>query len=172
MAKANIKKDDGGVAVMDRPPEAIPDTAPGLGTSVSASVLIDHLKESGTPFKPLEAMRKWARDKDNQNATAEDLYRHLEAEGSKEGTLRKAGRFCFGPEFEPASVVSQAPEEEITRLREENERLRTTAQNASAEKLGLMNQNTHLHARVNELQSQVQYLKVGKTADELKAAGL
>lgn len=148
------------------------DTLMADPAAAPARELMVHLLETGTPNKLLKGVEdKFLRA--TPKATAEDLYRHLEAEGvATPGTLRKAGKWIWGPTFEPESVVAQAPEEEITRLRRENEVLSNSNRTLSAEKLGLTNANTHLQQRVNDLQSQVAYLSQGRSPAELSVAGI
>lgn len=158
----------GGVAVEDGPQQ------PQTGAQAPAACLLAYLKDTGTPDRTLHRIEDWLHAPEHADATADALYRWLsdEAEGFNPGTVRKAGKWAFGPTFEPAAVVEQAPADELLRLRQENEVLRGNVATLSAEKLGLTQANAHLRDRLNTLQGQVRYLSLGKTPNELEAAGV
>jgi len=162
----------------------------------SAPDLLTFLKDTGSPRKILEEAVRWTREQITVSGgphtsslsfeqalerakeqkrdipTAEILYRHLEATNCKQGTLRKAGKWIWGDEFEPESVVLQAPADELLNLRRQNEMLSQNLRNKSADCLGLSQQNTHLLDRVNDLERKVRYLSMNKSAAELAAAGI
>lgn len=172
MSKTASRRTD---AAHESEPVPAPLTAlPLPATSKTAAELLRHLRETGMPAR-LDARRAdldevWL--KAHEAAPASDLYRHLEATGAKAGTLRRAGKFVWGPEFEPISVVQQAPADELLRLREENARLADNNRALTAEKLGLQQANNYLRDQLNDLTRQVTYLKVGRSAEDLARVGL
>jgi len=132
--------------------------------------LVAYLKDSGTPFARLRPLEEWA--KANPEATAEDLYRHMEASGSSQGTLRKAGKWVFGAEFEPENVVKDAPADEMLRLREENENFRGRIAELQSDSLGRINQLKYKDDQIAELTRKITFLSMGKSREELAQIGL
>ena len=134
----------------------------------TATDLLEHLRQTGTPEKTLLPHLTWAKQ---ESATAEDLYRRLEEAQVNEGTLRKAGKFVFGAEFEPAAAVLLAPADELLRLRGENESLKNQLAASQADRLGLTNRVKYLTDRMEELTQQVSFLKVGRSPEDLALLG-
>lgn len=139
--------------------------------------LIAFLKTSGSPPRLLREFDGWVsqqeRDDDNP-VTARELFewyaRPREEVGEpppKLGTLQKMARWT-GCKLE----TTVAAEEELEQLRQSNERLSNNIQFLSAEKLALTNQVGVMQRRINELQTQVEFLKIGKSPADLSAAGL
>lgn len=135
-----------------------------------AKQLVGHLKESGTPTGRLRVLEAWV--KDHQEASAEDLYRWMDSENLPTGTLRKAGKFIFGTEFEPEKLVQMAPADELLRLRQENDQLQARNAALSAEKLGLTQANQYLRDDNEVLTRKVAFLTHGKSKEELAAVGM
>lgn len=136
----------------------------------TADQLVKYLTESGTSPSRLATVAGWV--KDNPGATADHLYRHMEQTVLFHGTLRKAGKWIFGAEFEPESVVKQAPAEELLRLRGENDQLQAKVKELQAANLGLMSANRYLKDQVDDLSKKIAYLSIGKTKTELETVGI
>lgn len=153
-------------------PEAMQDdlSEVALMEPKTAGAMLAYLAETGTSAGRLRPLEAWA--KENPKATADDLYRHMETTCAYQGTLRKAGKWIFGDTFEPEDVVKQAPADEMLRVREENERIKSNVAGLQADKLGLINQNKFLQEQIAELTRQVSFLKMGKSREELAQIGL
>lgn len=149
--------------VQDEPEVAVMEPKNGKG-------LLAYLAETGTSANRLRPLEVWL--KENPKATADDLYRHMEQTCQYQGTLRKAGKWLFGDAFEPENVVKLAPADEMLRVREENERIKSNVAGLQADKLGLINQNKFLQEQIAELTRQISFLKMGKSREELAQIGL
>ncbi len=123
----------------------------------SAQALIDHLSATGTSPERVEIAKAFLTT--NPDSSAEDVYRHLESVGVKEGTLRKAGRFVFGKWFEPESAVIQAPEEELTKARERAENVTQELAEKRALVLSQDRQIENLERKIVDLTGQVDILQ-------------
>ncbi len=141
--------------------------------------LIKHMKDTGTPWERLRLLEPWVRanpGKPHEPVTGENLYRHMEAMTESGeltiGTLRKAGKFVFGPDFDPERVVAQAPTEEMQRLRSEADTYRNECECLRSEKIGLNLQNQFLREALDKAVSQISYLKTGRSKEELASIGL
>lgn len=149
-----------------------PEEAPALAVAEppSGKALLAYLVETGTSANRLRPLEAWL--KDNPKATADDLYRHMEQSCTYQGTLRKAGKWVFGDTFEPENVVKQAPADEMLRVRQENERLKSNIGSLESDKLGYINQNKYLQEQIADLTRKISFLKMGKTQAELAQIGL
>lgn len=140
-----------------------------------ARELLDYLAVTGTPAKKLREAEKWLIDNGKQT-TCEQMYRHLEAhdlqDGVQLGTLRKAGKFCFGDGYEPERGVSQVPAEEMVKLREENEQLKKRADQANSAKLSYLKQRDIAVEQRNEAVRKLAILKAGRSREELAEMGI
>lgn len=140
--------------------------------SEPARELVNYLQETGSPGKLLRYLERWLGQDEQRNATAEELFRHLEGIEAKDGTLRKAGRWVYGPTFEPARIVEQAPADELLRLRSENDRYLHTIEDLRADKLGLTGEVNYLRKQVAELTDKVRFLSLGRSQTDLHMAGV
>lgn len=143
----------------------------------TASELFTFLVQSGTNPDKLKDAKAWLATRDNKE-TCENFLRYLESAEDlghmpiAHGTLRKAGKWVFGDGWEPESSVLQAPADEIVKLRENIARLERQITALNGDLASTKHQNNHLQSRVKELGSQVDYLKAGRTADDLAAIGI
>lgn len=95
--------------------------------------LVAHLKDTGTSasrLKPIESHVNNLKGEVDENG----LYEWLESQHVPYGTLKKAGKFLFGPEFCPKLNESHVPTEELEALRVENENLKSQIASMNAER--------------------------------------
>lgn len=157
-------------------PETPAPTAPA-SMLLTARQLLDYMLQDGTPKKVLAESEEWL--KDNEGASAQALYYHMEAVGCdgaqgrpSVGTLRKACKFTFGADAEPDTIVEKSASDEIKRLRSENESLRKAVESANNQRAVTTRQLDNANAAKNELSRRVAILQGGKTPEELAALGL
>lgn len=88
----------------------------------TASELIAHLTESGTPRGTTDMLaefsRYWAKENGGKEPGANVLLEQLVAADITEGTIKKAGEFIYGGDFSPTTYRVE-PEDEKSALREE-----------------------------------------------------
>lgn len=123
--------------------------------------LIAYLKESGTPghrLKPLETMLQI-----HPQTTAEECLEELGKQESSLGTVRKAGKWIHGPEWEPASAVPEQAEDKISQLQRENANLRQQLE-ASTKKAAMYER------RCNMLQENSRRVKSEQEFQDWKAS--
>src|SRR5439155_10434732 len=89
-----------------------------------------------------------------------------------QGTLRKAGKWVYGPAWEPETAVLQAPGEEIARLRVQIATLEDQAKMTSAALASANGQIKFLTEELGVAVRQRDYLKSGKTQQELHMLGI
>ncbi len=131
--------------------------------------------ESGTNPDKLRGARDWLQD--NPTATCADFLHMLEdpPEGipaTAHGTLRKAGKWVFGPLWEPETAVQQAPGEEIARLRGQVNTLEDQIRGMNAQRGHLESRIRFLDQENKRLTGEVDYLRTGKTQQELAVLGI
>lgn len=128
---------------------------------LAGQLLIDYLVETGCPLKPLTDARAWL--KDNPSANADKLYLHMEAhddiDGVSLGTLERAGRWVYGDGHQVHRGAEQAPAEELAKLRGENEQLRRSLEQTSAQKRAYMLQRDIAQERANDATRKLQILR-------------
>ena len=134
------------------------------------------LLESGTNNDKLIPARAWLAQ--NDGATAEQCFRFLEAAEehgyapTAQGTLRKAGKWLWGSTWELEAAVLQNPTDEINKLRGQAANLEGQMTAKNADLASTKSQNAYLLKELAELRRQNDYLKLGKSPDELAAAGI
>jgi hypothetical protein len=153
---ARAKEQEGGVLLAQEPVK-------------SAADLLSYLKETGTGESRTRPFDAWL--KAHQGATGKELYDHLAAVKCPVGTLRKAGKWLYGDEFEPEQIVKQAPEEEILRLRAENENLRRQLSETSANHLGTLRALEHERTKVREYTNELSMYKMRHRPNDPKDIG-
>lgn len=133
----------------------------------TAKDVVDYLRDTGTGGSKLRTIEGYA--KGNESLSGDELYRWMEREGSKHGiflgTLRKAGKFLYGDAFEPEQSVLRAPEEEIIRLRLENESIKDQLAAACAAKAGMEKQVQYLREHLADKDRQLQWQKLGQPTE-------
>ncbi len=174
--KSEAKTDKPAQAPESSPPETPAPNAP-QSLLLTARQLLDHMVSDGTPKKVLAESEEWL--KQNEGASAQALYRHMEAVGCdgaqgrpSAGTLRKACKFTFGADAEPDSLVEKSASDEIKRLRSENESLRKAVEAANNARAVVVRQLDMANEAKNELARRCAILSGGKSKEELSALGL
>ncbi len=129
---------------------------------VKGQELIDYLIETGCPRKALAEAMGWLRD--NPDATADKLYLHMEAhDGGGDsvnlGTLERSGYWVYGPGHKVHRGEEQAPADELAKLRGENEQLRRSLEQTSAQKRAYMLQRDIAQERANDAVRKLQILR-------------
>lgn len=157
-------------ATMTPPKAQTPPQAATEKVKPSGEALIAHLRETGTPPERLLPLENHLVE--NPGASAEILYRKMDAEHAPLGTLRKAGKFAFGASFEPDEVNAKAPAEEIVRLREVNQKLVDQLAQSNVKLLSMTKQRDLYMEKLNESVNKVRALSMGKTPEELILAGV
>ena len=129
--------------------------------------LLAYLESSGTPT---DLVRQYRRNMP-KDSTAEDVYRQMEADNASvsEGTLRKAGKFVWGPDFEPNRAEPVGAAEELLRLRQENDQLHARVATLNADRKASSHRVTFLEEEIRRLTSQVNFLKAGRSREDLAA---
>lgn len=135
-------------------------------TEAPARLLLLYLARTGLVGKPIRELNGWLTEQ-SPDVTAEHLYDHMNAVQFKMGSVRRACKWIWGPTHEPASLVQQAPADELLRLRSENERLLSNNQNLAAEKLGLQHRVNYLQEQLDEATRKVSFLSIGKPRADL-----
>ena len=157
-------------AVTQTPPAPAPAKAPESAPAKSGAHLLAYLESTGSGERRLKTAKAFLAE--HPGATAEQVYRDMEASGVQLGTLRRAGKWTFGDAFEPDSAAMIGAPEEIDRLRQENEQLKKSLASTSAEKLSYYRQRNLALDKQNELTRQLKALKGRHSAEELMAAGI
>ena len=136
--------------------------------------LLAFLLESGTPAANLAAADRWL--KGHAGASALDVYRFLEEAHEHGqiniGTLRKAGKWLWGAAWEPESAMAQAPAEEIHRLREQVATYESQTAIRNTELAAMKTRIDYLEREAVRLQSENNYLRAGRSSDDLAKAGI
>ena len=156
---------------------AAPQNPSGLGTREGKAIeLLDYLIGSGTNPKKLADDRAFYSDR--PEATALEAFRYLESAeergdvATSPGTLRKAGKWLWGNAWELESAVLQAPAEEIKNLREKVAVMEGQMIGKNNEVASLRSQIAFLQETNGNLARQVDFLKAGRTTEELRSIGI
>lgn len=131
---------------------------------------------SGTPPEKLKFARAWLNT--NPNATAAEFCeRLLNSEDMGEpaiafNTLRKAGKWVYGDMWEPESAAFHSPNDELLRARQEIANLQMQAKIHQSNAASLQQQIKYLTEQSAMVASQRDYLKMGRSPEDLHAMGL
>ena len=144
--------------------------------SAKALDFLDHLVATGTPARNLIDARLHFTDQ--PDATAEQCFRFLEsaADRGKEpinpGTIRKAGKWLWGNAWEPQNADQLAPADEMRKLRERVADLESQLTKRNAENVNLQRHNQFLRDKANTQAKDIEWLKQGRSADDLAGVGM
>lgn len=158
-------------AVTKNPPKAEAKSDKAEAKWKTAAEVLGHLRETGTPRALLEGADEWIEShKDAQGAA---FYEWLAARpGMYGGTIKKAGKFVFGSQFEPETAIPKSHQDKMDAMRDEIERLKEQLTRANTDKLSYIRQRDIANEKAQEMTRKVMALKVGKSRDELVAAGV
>lgn len=157
-------------------PQRTPTPEPSTpAKDAKGSDLLEYLVSSGTNPVKMAHVREWLSA--NPGATAVATFRYLESaeengQPTSQGTLRKAGKWVWGSAWELESAVLQAPAEEIKNLREKVATLEGQLGSKNNEVASLRSQIAFLQEANGKLGSQVDFLKSGKSPEELRSIGI
>lgn len=156
-------------AVTMAPPKSEPPKdAPKWKTSVE---VLEHLRATGTPRALLEGADEWIETHKDANGAA--FYEWLAARpGMYQGTIKKAGKLVFGSQFEPETFIPQSHQDKMEAQQAEIEMLKGQLQQANTEKLSYIRQRDMANEKAVDMTRKVMALKIGKSRDELIAAGV
>jgi hypothetical protein len=119
--------------------------------------LVAYLAETGTPEATTSVLERYCDEHDG--ATAVALYQHLDSTGAatdhRAGTLRKAGKWIYGPTFEPEKLVEQAPSQELAKVRQELSTVRDQLRAAQADNHALAGELRVQRERVQDYTRQI-----------------
>ncbi|MFI5113502.1 MAG: hypothetical protein ACHP7J_00055 [Terriglobales bacterium] len=148
-------------------------TADSVGKAKKASgkELIAYLVEFGTNPEKLKHVREWLLD--NDEATAEQCYHYLEEcefaglPPTNIGTLRKACKWIWGEDQEPASVAAQLPGEDLSKARTRISELEREIAQKNAELVSTRAQLAFASDKNKELGSMNDYFKKRASAEDI-----
>lgn len=125
--------------------------------------LLAYLKETGTGAARLELLSLYLRD--HPNATASAAVEHMRANPTRFafGTVRKAGKFAHGDEWD-CVPENMTPSDEVTALRQENAGLARALKAKEAECARLLRDAESLRKDLNHYKDKERAGARGKAA--------
>lgn len=131
----------------------------------TAADMLDYLRESGSPWANTDEARNFVHD--HAEARPRDLYDFMVQAGVTLGTVRKAGKWAFGDDFEPETDQGPSQKEEVKALREQVARLQAEVDKNAAY---LMASRRRVRALEDELERTKGELIGARRADEAQAS--